>query len=151
MPVRRQASCLATAELASLWSSVPNNTTNTVQVIDPNTFQVIATYPTGREPQHVMPSWDLKMLWVNDDLGNDMVPINPVTGKPVNCPCQDPYNLLLHSRRQPRAGDGRAAAIASTSINPQTMGFERSSAGFPATASNQRRLLRRPVLLRGQL
>ena len=51
-------------------------------MIDPRTFKVIGTYPTGREPQHVVPSWDMKTLRVNDDIGNDMVPINPVTGKP---------------------------------------------------------------------
>ena len=43
---------------------------------------MIATYPTGREPQHVVPSWDEETLWVNDDLGNDVVPINPITGTP---------------------------------------------------------------------
>ena len=43
---------------------------------------MIAAYPTGREPQHVVPSWDEETLWVNDDLGNDVVPINPITGTP---------------------------------------------------------------------
>ena len=35
---------------------VPNTLSNTVQVIDPRTYRVIARYPTGREPQHVVPS-----------------------------------------------------------------------------------------------
>ena len=61
---------------------VPNGAANTVQVIDPTTFRVIATYPTGGQPQHVVPSWDMKTLWVNDDIGNDLVPIDPITGKP---------------------------------------------------------------------
>jgi YVTN family beta-propeller protein len=72
----------ATAKRARSLVYVPNNTTDTVQVIDPRTFTVIATYPTGREPQHVVPSWDMKTLWVNDDLGDSMVPIDPVTGTP---------------------------------------------------------------------
>ena len=87
----------ATAKRARSLVYVPNNTTDTVQVIDPRTFTVIATYPTGREPQHVVPSWDMKTLWVNDDLGNDMVPIDPpLTGKPGTAvQVQDPYNLYF--------------------------------------------------------
>ena len=55
---------------------------------------MIGTYPTGREPQHVVPSWDMKTLWVNDDIGNDMVPINPVTGKPgKRIQVKDPYKV----------------------------------------------------------
>ena len=61
---------------------MPNTLSNTLQVIDPRTYRVIARYPTGREPQHVVPSWDLKTLWVNDDLGNDLVPVDPRTGRP---------------------------------------------------------------------
>jgi len=63
---------------------VPNGAVNTVQVIDPTTFTVIAAYPTGGQPQHVVPSWDMKTLWVNDDIGNDLVPIDPSTGRPAN-------------------------------------------------------------------
>jgi DNA-binding beta-propeller fold protein YncE len=87
---------------------------------------VIATYPTGREPQHVVPSWDMKTLWVNDDLGNDMVPINPVTGKPgTPVPVEDPYNLYF-------TPDGTQALVMAERMhridvhNPQTMAFERS-------------------------
>jgi YVTN family beta-propeller protein len=116
----------ATAKLAKSLVYVPNNTTNTVQVIDPVTFQVIATYPTGREPQHVVPSWDMKTLWVNDDLGNDMVPINPITGRPGKpVPVQDPYNLYF-------TPDGSHALVMAERLhridvhNPQTMGLERS-------------------------
>lgn len=75
---------------------VPNSLSNTVTVIDPATYKVIGTYPVGREPQHVVPSWDLKTLWVNDDLGNNLIPINPATGRfgrPV--PVHDPYNLYF--------------------------------------------------------
>jgi YVTN family beta-propeller protein len=105
---------------------VPNNTTNTVQVIDPATFSVIATYPTGREPQHVVPSWDMKTLWVNDDLGNDMVPIDPVTGRPGKpVKVEDPYNLYF-------TPDGAHALVMAERmhridvVNPQTMAPERS-------------------------
>jgi YVTN family beta-propeller protein len=75
---------------------VPNSMSNTVTVIDPTTYRVIGTFHVGREPQHVVPSWDLKTLWVNDDLGNNLIPINPVTGQPGRpIPVHDPYNLYF--------------------------------------------------------
>jgi YVTN family beta-propeller protein len=105
---------------------VPNSTANTVQVIDPRTYTVIATYPTGREPQHVVPSWDMKTLWVNDDLGNDMVPIDPVTGKPGKpVHVEDPYNLYF-------TPDGAHALVMAERMrridvrNPRTMALEHS-------------------------
>ncbi|MFF8593312.1 hypothetical protein ACF061_18125 [Streptomyces sp. NPDC015220] len=75
---------------------VPNTNSNTVTVIDPKTYKVIETIPVGRQPQHVVPSWDLKTLWVNNDLGNSLTPIDPRTGKagdPVDV--HDPYNLYF--------------------------------------------------------
>ncbi|AJE42607.1 YVTN family beta-propeller repeat protein [Streptomyces nodosus] len=75
---------------------VPNTNSNTVTVIDPADYKVIDTIPVGRQPQHVVPSWDLKTLWVNNDLGNSLTPIDPKTGeagKPVDV--HDPYNLYF--------------------------------------------------------
>ncbi|MGW2648309.1 YVTN family beta-propeller repeat protein [Streptomyces sp. NPDC001393] len=75
---------------------VPNTNSDTVTVIDPETYKVIDTFPVGHQPQHVVPSWDLKTLWVNNDLGNSLTPIDPKTGKagkPV--PVHDPYNLYF--------------------------------------------------------
>ncbi|MFJ9926406.1 hypothetical protein ACIRU5_10245 [Streptomyces misionensis] len=75
---------------------VPNTNSDTVTVIDPATYKVIETIPVGRQPQHVVPSWDLKTLWVNNDLGNSLTPIDPRTGKagkPVDV--HDPYNLYF--------------------------------------------------------
>ncbi|MFF9378795.1 hypothetical protein ACF1BB_30275 [Streptomyces griseoluteus] len=75
---------------------VPNTNSNTVTVIDPATYRVLETIPVGRQPQHVVPSWDLKTLWVNNDLGNSLTPIDPRTGKagkPVDV--HDPYNLYF--------------------------------------------------------
>ncbi|MEU8589951.1 hypothetical protein AB0C59_23580 [Streptomyces sp. NPDC048664] len=75
---------------------VPNTISNTVSVIDPATYKVIDTIPVGRQPQHVVPSWDLRTLWVNNDLGNSLTPIDPRTGKagpPVDV--HDPYNLYF--------------------------------------------------------
>ncbi|RMB84303.1 YncE family protein [Streptomyces shenzhenensis] len=75
---------------------VPNTNSNTVTVIDPTTYKVIETIPVGVQPQHVVPSWDLKTLWVNNDRGNSLTPIDPRTGKagkPVSV--HDPYNLYF--------------------------------------------------------
>ncbi|WP_217547721.1 YncE family protein [Streptomyces sp. GbtcB6] len=75
---------------------VPNTNSDTVSVIDPKTYKVIGTIRVGRQPQHVVPSWDLKTLWVNNDLGNSLTPIDPRTGragKPVAV--HDPYNLYF--------------------------------------------------------
>ena len=75
---------------------VPNTNSNTVSVIDPKTYKVIETIPVGAQPQHVVPSWDLKTLWVNNDRGNTLTPIDPRTGKagkPVDV--HDPYNLYF--------------------------------------------------------
>src|SRR6478609_414654 len=43
---------------------VPNSRSGTVTVIDPATYRVIRTFPTGALPQHVVPSHDLGTLWV---------------------------------------------------------------------------------------
>ncbi|MFI1384086.1 hypothetical protein [Embleya sp. NPDC020886] len=75
---------------------VPNTESNTVSVIDPSTYKVIETIKVGHQPQHVVPSWDLKTLWVNNDLGDTLTPLDPATGKvgtPV--PVDDPYNLYF--------------------------------------------------------
>jgi len=115
-----------TAKQAKSLVYVPNGTANTVQVIDPSTYKVIATYPTGGQPQHVVPSWDMRTLWVNDDIGNDMVPIDPISGKPgKRVRVQDPYNLYF-------TPDGAHALVMAERLrridvlNPHTMAFERS-------------------------
>ncbi|MEY2424019.1 MAG: hypothetical protein QOI95_4086 [Acidimicrobiaceae bacterium] len=75
---------------------VPNGRSNTVSVIDPATRTVISTFDTGQEPQHIVPSYDLATLWVLDNQGNEVVPIDPATGD-VGAPIavDDPYNLYF--------------------------------------------------------
>jgi YVTN family beta-propeller protein len=75
---------------------VPNSESNTVDVIDQKTAKIVDHFAVGRQPQHVTPSWDLKTLWVTNDLGNSLTPINPQTGhhgRPV--PVLDPYNMYF--------------------------------------------------------
>lgn len=77
---------------------VPNRSANTVSVIDPATLKVVDTFKVGVHPQHVVPSWDLKTLWVanNAEGRNDgsLTPIDPATGKPgKKIMVEDPYNM----------------------------------------------------------
>ena len=79
---------------------VPNLRGNSVSVIDPRTLKVVGSFKVGRSPQHVVPSWDLRTLWVanNAERGNDgsLTPIDPRTGKPGKAiPVDDPYNVYF--------------------------------------------------------
>jgi YVTN family beta-propeller protein len=109
---------------------VPNRKSNDVAVIDPATFKVIDRYPVGRNPQHVVPSWDLKTLWVNNNAehGTDgsVTPIDPTTGKPgESIAVDDPYNMYFMP-------DGSAAIIVAEAHkrldfrDPHTMTFKYS-------------------------
>ena len=88
---------------------VPNRASNDVWVIDPATFKVVQKFPVGVHPQHVVPSWDLKTLWVNNNAegrtDGSVTPIDPITGKPGRAiPVDDPYNMYF-------TPDGSAAII----------------------------------------
>jgi YVTN family beta-propeller protein len=74
---------------------VPNSGGSTVTVINPATYKVITTYHTGLNPQHVVPGYGLRTLYVTNDLGNSLTPINPMTGRPSgkNIAVDDPYNM----------------------------------------------------------
>jgi YVTN family beta-propeller protein len=75
---------------------VPNSMSNTVSVISQRTMKVVSQFPTGALPQHVTPSWDLKTLYVDNDLGNSLTPVDPRTGRPGRpIPVEDPYNLYF--------------------------------------------------------
>ncbi len=84
---------------------VPNVSSGTVSIIDPATYKIIGTLPVARSPEHVVPSWDLRTLWINSDLGNTLTPLDPATGqlgKPITV--DDPYNLYF-------TPDGRNAVV----------------------------------------
>ncbi len=96
---------------------VPNSMSNTVSVISQRTMKVIAQFPTGALPQHVTPSWDLKTLYVDNDLGNSLTPIDPRTGRPGRpIPVEDPYNLYF-------TPDGRFAIVVAERL--QLLDFRR--------------------------
>jgi YVTN family beta-propeller protein len=75
---------------------VPNTESDTVDIIDPTTFKVVDHFAVGDVPQHIAPAWDLKTLYVTNNYGNSLTPIDPVTGKPgPPIPVDDPYNLYF--------------------------------------------------------
>lgn len=88
---------------------VPNLRGNSVTVIDPESMAVVDHFKVGRSPQHVVPSWDLRTLWVanNAERGSDgsLTPIDPRTGKPgKTVKVDDPYNLYF-------SPDGKSAIV----------------------------------------
>ena len=88
---------------------VPNRAANTVSVIDPATLKVVNTFKVGVHPQHVVPSWDLRTLWVANNAegrtDGSLTPIDPRTGKPgPSIPVDDPYNMYF-------TPDGKSAIV----------------------------------------
>jgi YVTN family beta-propeller protein len=84
---------------------VPNSQSDSVDEIDPRTYKVVRHFAVGQLPQHVTPSYDLKTLYVLNDLGNSLTPINPRNGLPGRpIPVDDPYNMYF-------TPDGRYAIV----------------------------------------
>ena len=88
---------------------VPNVKSNDVYVIDPATMKVVDRYKVGINPQHVVPAWDLKTLWVANNAegrtDGSLTPIDPKTGKPgPEIPVDDPYNMYF-------TPEGRSAIV----------------------------------------
>lgn len=111
---------------------VPNHTANTVSVIDPSTLKVVDTFKVGINPQHVVPSYDLRTLWVANNAegrtDGSLTPINPKTGKAgPSVPVQDPYNLYW-------SPDGKSAIVVAEEFkrldfrDPHTMALQYSIA-----------------------
>jgi YVTN family beta-propeller protein len=104
---------------------VPNSESNTVDEIDPHTFRIVRQFSVGALPQHVIPSYDLRTLYVANDEGNSLTPIDPVTGAPGRpIPVVDPYNMYF-------TPDGRYAVVVEERMrdlafrNAQTMRLQR--------------------------
>ena len=84
---------------------VPNSGSGTVDVIDQRSFKVVGHFTVGALPQHITPSYDLGTLYVNNDVGNSLTPIDPRTGQPGKpIAVDDPYNLYF-------TPDGRSAIV----------------------------------------
>ena len=109
---------------------VPNRQSNDVYVIDPATMTVVDKFKVGLNPQHVVPSWDLKILWATNNAegrtDGTLTPIDPRTGKPGrSIPVDDPYNMYY-------TPDGKSAIVVAEARkrldfrDPQTMKLQRS-------------------------
>lgn len=105
---------------------VPNGQSDTVDVIDPMTYKIIESFPVGREPQHVVVSYDLKTLWVLNNQGDSLTKIDPATGKKgETVAVEDPYNLYY-------TPDGQYAVVVAERLkrldfrDPQTMQLQYS-------------------------
>jgi YVTN family beta-propeller protein len=88
---------------------VPNRRSNDVWVIDANTLKVVDSFKVGTNPQHVVPSWDLKTLWVTNNAerrgSGTLTPIDPMTGRPGQpVDVDNPYNMYF-------TPDGRSAIV----------------------------------------
>jgi YVTN family beta-propeller protein len=111
---------------------VPNLKSNDVYVIDPGTLKVVDRFRVGINPQHIVPSYDLKTLWVTNNAegrtDGSLTPIDPVTGKPGKAiAVDDPYNMYF-------TPDGRSAIVVAEALkrldfrDPQTMTLQSSLA-----------------------
>jgi YVTN family beta-propeller protein len=109
---------------------VPNLRSDAVYVIDPSTFRVVDRFSVGRSPQHVVPSWDLRTLWVTNNAegrsDGSLTPIDPRTGRPGTAVAvDDPYNLYF-------TPDGRSAIVVAEARkrldfrDPHTMALQAS-------------------------
>src|SRR5258706_3395075 len=84
---------------------VPNRRSHEVWVIDANTLKVVDRFKVGINPQHVVPSWDLKTLWVANNAERrgrgTLTPIDPMTGRPgPPVDVDNPYNMYFTPDRR---------------------------------------------------
>lgn len=109
---------------------VPNLRGNDVWVIDPRTLKVVDRFKVGRSPQHIVPSWDLRTLWVTNNAegrtDGSLTAIDPRTGKPGrSIAVDDPYNMYA-------TPDGRSAIVVAEALkrldfrDPATMALQYS-------------------------
>ena len=88
---------------------VPNLRSNDVYVVDPAAMKVVDRFKVGIGPQHIVPSWDLRTLWVTNNAegrtDGSLTPIDPQTGKPGKpVMVDDPYNMYF-------TPDGKSAIV----------------------------------------
>jgi YVTN family beta-propeller protein len=109
---------------------VPSLGADRVYVIDPGRREVLTSFPVDQEPHHIVPSWDLKTLWVTNTglrgAEGSLTPIDPKTGMPGRpVPVADPYNLYF-------TPDGKSAIVVAERLkrldfrDPHTMQMQYS-------------------------
>lgn len=119
---------------------VPNVSSEDVYVIDPSTLKVVDHYGVGRGPQHIVPSWDLKTLWVTGSAESakrwgSLASIDPRTGKVTRFfPMEDAYNMyftpdggsaivVAESRRRLEFRDPHTMALQGALTIPECVGL----------------------------
>jgi YVTN family beta-propeller protein len=109
---------------------VPNLRSDDVYVVDPVAMKVVDRFKVGDSPQHIVPSWDLRTLWVTNNAegrtDGSLTPIDPRTGKPGKAvPVDDPYNMYF-------TPDGQSAIVVAEARkrldfrDPKTMAMQYS-------------------------
>jgi YVTN family beta-propeller protein len=109
---------------------VPNLRSHDVYVVDPAAMKVVDRFKVGLSPQHIVPSWDLRTLWVTNNAegrhDGSLTPIDPRTGKPGTAvPVEDPYNMYA-------TPDGKSAIVVAEARkrldfrDPKTMALQYS-------------------------
>ena len=109
---------------------VPNLRGNDVYVVDPLTLKVVDKFKVGIGPQHIVPSWDLRTLWVTNNAegrtDGSLTPVDPRTGKPGKpVMVDDPYNMYF-------TPDGKSAIVVAEARkrldfrDPKTMALQYS-------------------------
>ena len=84
---------------------VPDSAGSRVTVISQRTRKIVRVIPTGYLSQHVVPSYDLKTLYTNSSVANELVAIDPRTGRKTHSvPMPRPYNLYF-------TPDGKTAVV----------------------------------------
>jgi YVTN family beta-propeller protein len=84
---------------------VPSGISNVVTIIDPSTRKVVGSVASAGTPQHIVPSYDLRTLWILNNKGDTVVPIDAHTGRVGNpISVSDPYNMYF-------TPDGSAAIV----------------------------------------
>ena len=135
MPPTAPATSAPAARGARPLVYVPNSDSNTVDVIDQRTFKVVEHFAVGALPQHVVPSWDLKTLYVTNDAATSLTPIDPRTGKPGRTiPVDDPYNMYFTPTAATRSSS-RSGCTGSTSAIAHTFKLQSLAARSRARAS----------------
>lgn len=109
---------------------VPNLRSGDVYVVDPAAMKVVDRFKVGVGPQHIVPSWDLRTLWVTNNAegrtDGSLTPIDPKTGKPGKpVMVDDPYNMYA-------TPDGKSAIVVAEALkrldfrDPKTMAMQYS-------------------------
>ena len=75
---------------------VPNELSNDIAVIDPETYEIVGRFSVGAAPEHVSPDWDLSTLYVNNMNGATLTVVDPKTEQAVDTmDVPFPYNLFF--------------------------------------------------------